>query len=397
MMFARILKEENIEICAICDIDIQRTSQFKEMFGVKDKYIFNDADKFFQGGKFSDIIIISTNDDTHYDYTMRALELGYDILLEKPIALSEYQVLGIYRKARELNRKIGVCHVLRYTPFYMKMKELISSGEIGKVTNINQTENVGYWHFSHSFVRGNWHNSKETCPSILAKCCHDLDLILWLSGKSCEAVSSFGNLIYFKKENMPEGAAKRCKNCMYKNTCIYSAYVLYKKRPFMVKQPVVRDYTVENAFDVIDNNDYFYDKCVYQCDNDVCDHQIVNMSLKDGVIANLTMTAFSNECYRRTQVCGTRGEINGLIEKGEIRIARFGEKEEIIQISVDDKISQHNGGDKLLLLDFIQHVEGRLNSKCFTTLDKSIESHIIAFAAERSRHNSGSSEKIDFD
>lgn len=392
MMFSNIAKSEKIEIAAACDIDKIRTDLFKELFQISEENLFNKADDFFGKGKLADVLIISTVDDTHHKYAIKALQTGYDILLEKPIALNACDVMDIYSKAKELNRKVGVCHVLRYTPFYMKVKELLDSGVIGEILNINQTENVGYWHFAHSFVRGNWHNSVETCPSILAKCCHDLDLILWLTGKSCKELSSFGNLIYFTEQNMPDGAAKRCKICKYKKDCLYSAYILYKNRPFMVKQPSVRDYSVENAFEVIDEEKDYYDKCVYQCDNDVCDHQMVNMLLEGGVLANLTMQAFSDKCYRRTQICGTKGEMNCLIEDGEIKLELFGEKEQIIHVTVDDKLSQHCGGDRLLLLDFLKYVAGNEKSVGLTTLGKSIESHMVAFAAENSRLNSGKPE-----
>ena len=255
--------------------------------------------------------------------------------------------------------------------------------------NINQTENVGYYHFAHSFVRGNWHNSKETCPSILAKCCHDLDLIVWLAEQDCISVSSYGDLKYFKAENAPKDATKRCKDCPHKHSCIYSGYNIYKMHPEMVKQPPHKDYTVENAYEVLENNETFYDKCVYKMDNDVCDHQMVNIQLTGGVFANLTMNAFSAEIYRRTQVCGTLGEINCILESGELTFSLYGKNPETIRVEINDPVSHHCGADRLLLVDFVNYVDGLEKSVGLTSLEKSIESHIMAFAAEKSRLNGG--------
>ncbi|MBO6264378.1 MAG: Gfo/Idh/MocA family oxidoreductase, partial [Clostridia bacterium] len=166
-MFARIAAHDGIKINAACDVKEVQLERMNKEFGVPEDKLFTNADKFFEQGKLADCLIISTLDGTHVEYAVKALDVGYDVLLEKPIALDLDGVIKIRDKAEATGRKVGVCHVLRYTPFYMKMKEIIDSGVIGRVMNINQTENVGYWHFSHAFVRGNWHNSKETCPDIL--------------------------------------------------------------------------------------------------------------------------------------------------------------------------------------------------------------------------------------
>ncbi len=387
-MFSKIATASGYSITAVCDINIERRKDATTLFGVKEENCFEKAEDFFAKGKLADVLILSTLDDSHYEYCIKALNIGYDILLEKPIALTLEECIGIGEEAKRLNRKIGVCHVLRYTPFYTKMKELIDSGVIGRVMNINQIENVGYYHFAHSFVRGNWHNSKETCPMILAKCCHDFDLILWLTDKSCEALSSFGALDYFKKENEPKGCADRCKDCKSEN-CPYNAYKIYNEYYDWVKQPNGVEYTKENARKVLDDNSTFYDKCVFRCDNDVVDHQMVNMQLEDGVLAQLTMQAFSSECYRRTQICGTHGEINGILEQNKITVSLFGGKTWDIDIEINDALSQHSGGDKKLLLDFISFIEDTEYEQFKTKIDKSVESHKLAFMAEESRIQGG--------
>lgn len=389
-MFAKIAKANGYKIVAVCDINEERRKDAVTMFGVEPVQCYKKAEDMFKQGKLADMLLLSTLDDSHYEYAMKALQLGYDILLEKPIALKLEEVVAIGEEAKRLNRKIGVCHVLRYTPFYAKIKELIDSGIIGRVMNINQTENVGYYHYAHSFVRGNWHNSKETCPMILAKCCHDFDLILWLTGKSCKILSSFGELDYFKKENEPEGAADRCKYCKAEG-CPYNAYKIYDQYYTWVKQPNGQEFTKENAKKVLDDNSTFYDKCVFRCDNDVVDHQMVNMVLEDGVLAQLTMQGFSSDVYRRTQVCGTHGEINGVFEENKITVSLFGGKKWDINIDINDTLSQHSGGDMKLFLDFAKFVERADYGDFKTEVDKSVESHKLAFKAEESRLNGGES------
>ncbi len=388
-LYAKIARSEGIEITAVCDVSEEERRRAIEAFNVKEENVFDDAGKFFASGRLSDILVLSTLDETHYEYALKAIDLGYNILLEKPIALKRAEIEEIEKKANAKGIKIGVCHVLRYTPYYQKMKELIDSGVIGEVMNVNQVENVGYFHYAHSFVRGNWHSAEETCPMILAKCCHDFDLIIWLTGKSIRRLSSFGELTYFKRENAPEGSAANCNDCKYKNSCPYSAITIYTDRPTWVKIPVGLEENAENAMKVVSRRDTFYAKCVYRCDNDVVDHQYVNMELEDGVFANLTMQAFSGEVYRRTQVCGTKGEINGIIENNEIELSVFGRPVQKIKIDVNDDISIHSGGDRLLFVDFVNYVEGKECSRGLTGLDKSVESHIAAFCAEESRLDGG--------
>ncbi len=387
-MFANIALAEGHQIVAVCDTNEERRKDANTDLKVSKSACFENAEEFFKAGKLSEVLVLSTLDSTHYEYAIKALKLGYNILLEKPIALKFEEIVEIGETAKSLNRKVGVCHVLRYTPFYQKIKELIDSGIIGRVMNVNQTENVGYYHYAHSFVRGNWHNSKETCPMILAKCCHDFDLILWLTGKSCKKLSSFGGLDYFTSENAPKESAERCKYCKEK-VCPFNAYDIYTKYPTWVKQPNGYDYTVENAVKVLNDNSTFYDKCVFHTDNDVVDHQIVNMELEDGIIANLTMQAFSGEIYRRTQVCGTKGEIFGVFEENKIVISLFGKEKQEITVTVNDTLSQHLGGDRKLFVDFMKFVEDESYENFKTQIDKSVESHILALKAEESRLNDG--------
>lgn len=222
--------EKNPEILSIAKAELK----------LKDSQMFSDYNEFLKQDKEADLLMICTQDKQHFEHTMKALDKGYDILLEKPIAVTKEECVKIEKRAKELGRKVDVCHVLRYTSFFSKLKELTDSGVIGKIISIEHTENVCYWHQAHSFVRGDWRNSDASIPMILAKCCHDLDLIRWIANSPCAEVSSIGKLHFFKKENAPEGAAERCTDgCGVKNECPYDAEKLYidtyKKMPYPYK------------------------------------------------------------------------------------------------------------------------------------------------------------------
>ena len=223
------LDHENTELVAIADVNPEARAKAIKEFGIKPENCFKSADEIFSHGKIADAAFICTQDKQHKEHAITAMRLGYDICLEKPIATTMEDCEEILKVQEETGKKAMICHVLRYSPFYMKIREVIKSGEIGDVVTISQTENVAYWHDAHSYVRGAWRNKEESSPMILAKCCHDLDIIFWLLGKKCKKVSSFGDLYYFKKENAPEGAADRCFRCpeSVKKDCPYDAFKIY--------------------------------------------------------------------------------------------------------------------------------------------------------------------------
>ncbi|HKM29584.1 MAG TPA: Gfo/Idh/MocA family oxidoreductase, partial [Bacilli bacterium] len=330
--------------------------------------------------KLADILIVSTMDQSHYKHVMKALDVGYDILLEKPIAVTEEECHKIAEKAKNLDRKVAVCHVLRYTPFYKKLKELLDLNTIGKVRSITQTENVGYYHYAHSYVRGNWRRGDVTSPMVVAKCCHDFDIIKWLIGAECTAISSFGNLDYFKKENAPKGSADNCYKCRI--DCPYNAIKFYEKNPdwFMIfsLDPDVRK--------VLSNPDHPYGKCVYKCDNNVVDNQVINMVFANNAVAQLNMTAFSNEMHRNLKIHGTIGEIEGDLEGMTIMVKIFGGKTETIDVrAMASDFSGHAGGDKRMILDFINNVRDKSGKIALTDISEALDSHKMAFRAEESR------------
>ena len=366
-----------VKITAICDKNPETLKKQGDLLGIPSERRFLNETELFAAGKLADAIAISTLDKEHYREAVRAIDMGYHILLEKPISPDKDEVADLRRRVREKGVKVAVCHVLRYTPFFRKLKELIDGKTVGDVVNINHTENVGYWHMAHSFVRGNFRNSEETSSMILQKCCHDFDILSWLVGGKCEYISSIGDLMFFKPENAPAGSAEHCCDCSVADSCPYNAFKIYEKRKLV---PIDR---------LSDRSDRF-SRCVFHCDNNVVDHQLVNMKFDNGVCAHLTMTGFTKEFFRRIYVFCTYGVLEGRMEENVIFERRFsGEEIRHDLTEAIDKMSPHSGGDRLLFEDFIKSVAGDKTSKGLTSFENSVQSHMMAFAAETSRLQGG--------
>lgn len=389
--YSAFLKERGAKLTAVCDCDEAVFSVARKDYGLEDKRLFASAEEFFAAGKLADLLIVATTDRAHTVPAVRGMRLGYDILLEKPIATSREECELIERTAQQTHRRVIVCHVLRYSPFFRKIRELIESGTFGRVVTVNHTENVGYWHFAHSFVRGNWRNESESTFMLLAKCCHDLDILVYLIGADCSAVSSMGALSWFYPGN-PEKGADFCFECGKKD-CPYNAEKFYLANPLWVKVPALpqegRDEFIRGWLNRRENP---YARCVYACDNDVVDHQIVDMQFENGATAHLTLTAFTKDFYRNIKVCMEKGVIEGDMRDKKLRVCRFGQEEEIIDLS-DSFSDAHGGGDARLIDDVCEIMEGR---KAFseTSVSVSMQSHKIAFAAEESRKGGGELKKV---
>ena len=383
------------KVVSLCDINVAKADRYAENYGIDKQNVFYDEQAFF-AQKRSDVLVIGTQDRDHVRMCIRALELGYDVLLEKPISPVEEELHALLKANEKYQRKVIVCHVLRYAPAFVKVKELLDEGTIGKLVMIQAAENVAFWHQAHSFVRGNWRNDSQTSPMIMQKCCHDLDLLQYYVGARCESVYSVGNLSFFKAENKPEGAADRCAECKYKDSCAYSAEKLYVERwkkagepknswPYNVvdfSRPITEE-TLRKGYESGD-----YGRCVFACDNNVVDNQNVSMRFENGVQANLTMTAFTYRTGRRMIFYGTHGEIELNDIDDMLRISPFGGEQKVLPISKMIAESRnnsfgHGGGDYGMLDSLYQALEG--NATAATSLEGSVESHLIALAAEKSR------------
>ena len=378
-----LLKPEELKIVAIAEPREDRRTQFAQTFGVPEEHAFASWQELLEQPKMADVAFVCTLDQDHIGPALAALEKGYHILLEKPMSNREQECIEIEAAAAKAGKHMAVCHVLRYTPFYQTIKGIIDSGEIGQVMVASQIENVAYWHQAHSFVRGNWRNAEETSPMILQKCCHDVDILLWLAGKDCKKVSSFGSLRHFTPENAPEGAPQRCLDgCPHADNCLYYAPKLYLTGETGWPVDVLTtDLTPEGITKALREGPY--GRCVYHCDNDVVDRQVVNLEFDGGAVATFTMTAFSADFSRQLKLFGTEGQITADMGTGEIILHRFGEERRRIPLLEGQERSGHGGGDYGILHDFLQVLRNGGQSR--TSAAVSLQSHLICFAAERSR------------
>lgn len=382
---------EQFKVVAICDINKKRVKNLGDRLGVDESGFYYDEETFFKE-KRADLLLVATQDQDHVGHAVKGLRLGYDILTEKPISNKEDECRLLLDEQRKSGKKVFVCHVLRYAPAFVKLKELIDSKVIGDTVMIDAIEQVWFFHQAHSYVRGNWRRKEETSPMIIAKCCHDLDILQWYADSKCDTISSIGDLRFFKKENQPEGAADRCTECKYKETCAYSAVRGYKMEGGFWGCGALTDVRpiTQEAVDVALKNGP-YGRCVFASDNDVVDNQIVTMRFKNGITANLRMTAFTANGGRIIKVYGTYGEID--YEGDYITVKRFGEKPQ--EICIKDLIEggyAHGGGDSGLVNALYDMLTEK--SKARTSLEDSIESHLMGFAAEESRLKGGEVIKI---
>lgn len=372
-----------LKFVAVADLIPGRIESFKKEYNISDDMCFETAEELLQQPKLADAIIIATMDQDHYQEAISAIKLGYDILLEKPISPSLKECLEIERLAKEYNTKIIVCHVLRYTPFYKKLKELLDNKILGQIINVEAMENVGHWHQAHSFVRGNWRNEATSSPMILQKCCHDLDIYTWLINSEAEYLSSFGDLAYFNESNAPKDSPKCClDNCPNRNNCRYDVYKTYLTDDIgWPTNAIGTDMSIEGRTKSL--RETSYGNCVFHSDNTVVDHQTINIKYKNGVTMVFTMTAFTEECNRTLRIMGTKGEIKADMNKNYIEFIDFLEgRKEVFEIEKQSK--GHGGGDFGIMHDFI----GLLNDEMKNTnpITGSVHSHILAFAADESRN-----------
>jgi predicted dehydrogenase len=400
-MFAGFCRDypEMIQIVSVSDPRREWREAEARINGLPDSAVFESfTGQFAHGAPKADVAIIATNDRTHYDATLLAMRAGCDVLLEKPVAHDPVLTAHLALVAGKLGRKIAVQHELRYTPFFQAIRRVVSEGRLGQVYSYTHTEHVEFWHMTHSFVRGNWNNSDQENPMILAKCCHDLDLMPWVLGDRVTHVSSFGRLDHFTRANKPAGSPERCTDgCPVAQQCIHDAATFYMgpstRWPVAVlgpeaqQKPLTKD---ERWARLVASP---YSRCVYHGHNNVVDHQSVMMETARGVICTLTMEGFSagEECGRKIRLDGTLGTLRADMGRGAIHLYRhwhgpFGTRIEPETVDLGEKFKGgHGGGDEILFEHAI---------RCFwtgegdplTAIDESVESHLLAWAAEESRH-----------
>ncbi len=387
---------DDVEIVAIADPDSDKLTSVAEMLKLSGDMCFTDGEALLSQPKLADAVLIATMDRQHVKQAISALRLGYHILLEKPISPDIEECQEISKVAKETGLSVVVCHVLRYTSFYKKVKEILDTGVIGDISTIQAIENVGYWHQAHSFVRGVFSVTEKASPMILQKCCHDMDLYLWLANKTSKRVSSFGRTQYFKESNAPEGSTAMCLGgCKAKDSCPYDAEKIYMDDPKRgirhgnTGWPTVvlsLNPTVESIYESIKTSRY--GRCVYRCDNDVVDYQVVNVEMTDGSAMNFTMSALTQYNTRQAKFMGGKGEMVIDMNTGDITVYPFGKEVEKYNVS-KDLDAGHGGGDAGIIKEFIALMKGEPTSSSLTSLNVSLESHYVALAAEQSRLQNG--------
>ena len=386
-----ITHPEQLVIKAIADPNPVRQEKARRQYGLTDDAIYNDWRDLCDQPKLADIAIVGTQDQMHTEPALALIDKGYHLLLEKPMATTAKECKLIAEAAEKKGVKVVVCHVLRFTQFWYAIKEILDEGRIGTPLSIIHTEGVGHLHQGHSYVRGNWRNSAESSPMILAKSSHDMDILQWLLGKPCNKIQSFGDLHYFRAENRPEGATDRCQDCPHRDTCTYEPTRFYsglKNNPWRDYVAGVTDATDEQIVEALNTSPY--GRCVFACDNDVVDHQTVNMEFEGGCTAVFTMTAFTEG--RTIRIFGTEGEIDADMNSNTVRVHTFNDKKtEVLEL---EKIGQHidsghGGGDAGIMVDLLKLIGGEQPSKSVCDVRVSYLNHVMAFAAEESRQNGG--------
>lgn len=374
---------DKVRLVGVVETNPLRREKVAREAGLSDSQCYATFEEFFDKKPEADAVMICTPDNLHFEPCMKALECGYHVMLEKPIAQTLEACRTIAEEAHRRNRIVSVCHVLRYHPYFEKIKELVSSGDLGRVVSISHRANVGLDRGSHSYTRGIWNSEKNTNPVLLSKCCHDVDFLVWLAESHCRKLSSYGTLSVFRADRAPEGAALRCIDCRIEPTCPFSAVDLYK-----VRHEWIRNFDVpegETIDDVIDRElrEGIYGRCVYHCDNDVADHQVLAMEMENEITVTLDMNLFTHHDNRETHVCLTKGEIFGDERVIEVYHFRTGEKE-VYDFSDSESRPFHAGADLKLVEDFVKAVSDP-NHRILTGIDESIESHRICYEADRKR------------
>lgn len=381
---------DELKIVGIAELVDLRRQMYGDKYGVPVENRVVTWQEMLERPKFADAVIIATPDHLHYEPCMRAIDLGYDILLEKPIAQTLEQCKKLVEYARSKKKIVCLTHVLRYSPYFLKLKEMIDTGRIGDLVSIQHFEPVDHIHMSHSYVRGSWHDSVKSTPLVLAKSSHDLDILYWLIGKPCRRVVAFGGLDHFRSEYAPKGSPLRCTDgCAVESTCPFSALKIYYRNRtwlYVFDLPEEEPARGEAILQYLKTTDY--GRCVYRCENDQPDHYVMSMEFEGNVTVNFSIEAFTSYSGRRTRIMGTRGDIVGDMEHFTLTDFATGEKM-VYDANAEDaenyKGAGHGGGDAGMIRDWIEAVRRQDASVMSTPLDDSLESHIIAFAAEQSR------------
>ena len=379
---------DEMKVVGVAENSPVRLAQARTAHSLPEADCLSSWEDVFKRDKWADAVMICTQDNMHYEPVMKAIAQGYDILLEKPIAPTEKECMEIAAAAKAAGVKIVVCHVLRYTPLFSQVKEIIESGEIGDIVTFVHNENVGATHHAHSFTRGNWRNKEESTPMILQKSCHDIDIMQWLIGKNCLSLSSYGSLKHFNSQSAPAGAPMRCTDgCAV--DCPYDARKLYlhsENEWFRSVAAGHKNPTNDEVETAIKTGPY--GRCVYHCDNNVVDHQVVSMLFEDDVTAIFSMSSFTPEISRSFKIMGTKGQIKAHTNSQDILVTDFLTGTEKA-VPLREAVGGHDGGDVGIMDAFCKYLRGELDSSQVSEVSISAANHRLCFKAEESRLEGG--------
>lgn len=392
-----------LKVDGVIELNYNKRMEAKEKHNLKDDNIYSSLDEFVLSKKKCDFVINSTMDQMHYETSAKLLKAGYNLLLEKPITADYKELLELEKLAKENGCKVIICHVLRYTEYYRRIKSIIDSGELGNVVNLQMNEHISHRHFINSYVRGKWCNSKE-CGSglLLAKTCHDIDLACWLNNATePESVQSFGSRRQYCPDNAPKGSTEYCCDCPLKNDCDYEAINFEFKNGSI---PYYAYYNLNKPIEAITDDEKLeylkysdYGRCVYKTRMDVVDRQTVNISFKDGSLCVLSVIGGACKPDRHLHVICERGEIVGYINENKFIVrkyrredARWSEKtidlSDVVNLGkIDNATIGHYGGDYNIMVDVVKYFNGENASVATTVLSDSINGHMVCYAAEKSR------------
>jgi predicted dehydrogenase len=379
---------DRLRVAALAEPDDEKREWMAREHGIPEERCFRDWQELFGEKRLASLAIVATGDTQHVGPTLAAVARGYHVLLEKPIAPTPEDCVRVVDAAEAAGRMLQIGHVLRYTPFYRRVHEIIESGVLGELVSLDLREQVAYWHMTHSFVRGKFRNSELAAPIILAKSCHDLDLMVWFAGRPATRVSSFGSVAHYRAEAAPDGAPERCTDgCPAQQDCPHDAERFYLGPDEEVARiwpwsDLSLDSTREARRRALEAGPY--GRCVYRCDNDVADHQVVAVEFEGGATASLTVQGLASEEERTIRISGSRGELSGALHSGVIEVSRHGvfgsERHEM-----GGSLLGHFGGDEGLLDHLTEVMEQQAGGEVRTSGRVSLESHLLGFAAEEAR------------
>lgn len=396
---------------AVAEPDVARREHFATLHRLPSERCFADWRELLALPQLAAGALVCTQDQQHVAPAVTALRAGYDVLLEKPMAPDLAGCVELAQAAEHTGRRLLICHVLRYTPFFRALNEVLADGRIGEIVDVAHRENVVYWHMAHSFVRGNWRNTALSNPMILAKCCHDLDILVWNLGRPVQRLSSWGSLIEFRREqagaeastslpDRPEIPLRCTDGCPIERQCQYSAIKLYLEcrpwpelserhgapgtPPVPARWPfsaLSHDTSYEGRLHALQTGPY--GRCVYRSDNDVVDHQVVSMQLEGGATATLTMHGHAHEEQRTMRYDGTRGTLRAVWGHRSTIHVHDHRSGSVEAVPIAESSGGHGGGDWGLMRSFLGVLQGR--EQPLTGARESLESHLLAFAAEEAR------------